>query len=96
MERAMAGRVTGRADEADAGSDLGFAFHLADVLPGREHGLDATRQSFARLGQAVDHRRVGPELVLHVRNDDLGIGIDRLVGVFFHQPENVIGMDSER
>src|SRR5262245_34477318 len=62
MKGAMAGGVTGRADETDAGSHLGLAFHLANVLPAWEHGLDATRQAFARLGQAVDHRRVGPEL----------------------------------
>ena len=55
MERAVAGRVAGRADEADAGSDLGLAFHLAHVLPGRERRLDAARQALARLGQPVDH-----------------------------------------
>ena len=55
--------------------------------------LDAPRQSLARLGQPVDHRRVGPELVFDVRDDDFGIGIDRLVGLLFHQPENVVGME---
>ncbi len=92
MERAMAGRVAGRVDELDAGRDVRLAGDLADVLPGREHRLDATRQSLARLRQPVDHRRIGPELVLHIRDDDLGVRIDRLVGVLLHQPENVVGM----
>ena len=50
MEGAVARRVAGRADEADAGRDLGLAGHLADVLPGREHRLDAPRQPLRASG----------------------------------------------
>ena len=88
----MARRMTGRVDEADARSHLGLARDLADVLPGREDGLDATRQSFSRFGQPIDHRRVGPEFVFNVRDGQLGIREHRLVGFLFHQPEDVIGM----
>src|SRR4051794_4461958 len=92
MKGAMTRRVAGRADEADAGCNLGLTAHLANVFPGRENGLNAPRQSLPGFRQPVDDRRVGPELVFHVGDDDLRVREYRLVCVLFHQPENVIGM----
>src|SRR5262245_17781388 len=93
MKRAMARRVAGRVDEADAGSDFRLARDLTDVLPGREYGLHPAREPSPRLGQTLDDRRVGPELVFDVRYDDFDVGEDRLVGVLLHQAEDVVGVE---
>ena len=82
------GALTKRMPGATSGSPL----HLANVFPGREHGLNAPRQSLPGFRQPVDDRRIGPELVFHVGDDDLRVREYRLVGVLFHQPENMIGM----
>ena len=94
MERAVAGRVAGRADEADAGRDLGLAGHLADVLPGREHGLDAAAPGPCAL-PAAGRSPPGRSRTCIPRPTTMisAFGIDRLVGVLLHQPEDVVGME---
>src|SRR5438552_18294727 len=93
MEGAMAGGMAGRADEANAGRDFGLALHLADVFPVRERYLNAPRQSLSCLRQPIDHARIGPEFVLDVRDDDLGVWIERFGGVLLHQSKNGVGME---
>src|SRR4029078_11760234 len=93
MKCAMAWRVAGRYEETAAVPDLGLAFHLANIFPVRERRLDAPCQSFSCLREPIDHRRIRPEFVFRVGNDDLGVRVERLVRFFLHQAEDMVGME---
>ena len=92
-EGRVAGRVAGRIDEADAGGNLLLAFDQLEILPGREHGVDARAERLAGLGQLLDPARLRPPFVLGGAHDQLGVGEHGRIGALLHQAEDVVGME---
>src|SRR5436305_3879147 len=91
--RGMAGRVTGRVDEANARCHLLFALDQGEVLPLRKYALDSLSKRLARLRKLFHPTWFGPPLIFCARNDQFGVRKGWFVGPFFHQSENVIGVE---
>ena len=89
----VAGRMARRSQASNARQDLDVVPHPRDVRPDRQRRLDAPRQSVPAVRQHREDLRVGPEVVLRRRHDDLAFGKHLGVGVRLHQAEDVIGME---
>ena len=89
----MAGRVAGRREQANAGSDFRAVVDQLPVFPGRKHGGDALAGGSAALRQLLDPARIGPPIVFRAVDDQFGVRENGGVGALLHQPPDVIGME---